>query len=344
MATIKKFSCSIWQLAGLLLVGIIAGFFSYLVSEPFPFFYYFTPGLIFALAITIFLPKLLGINIKKKHIAFILFSTVSYFIAFLVYIAAVWSTQFGDNQLSILFISGFIGSLFFLAGYGFFVSSFPFRSFLLLIFLGSFLSLFFYPALSSNSGQVNNMADVSFAWGFMIWQGGMALGLGLVTIKKFQNALLTGLLILFFGLCGLAVFREGLTSAITMENSELNSYQQEVNSIVSPDFKLVDSKLVNEGIDVGLILTDDYTTRLSYPQAVAIIYSNASSKGYTLINATVGGSCLGGYEADSSRGVLDVCQTSYTNGVRTFEIKLNNFDPQPHENAPTPICLGDCPH
>lgn len=330
MARTNYYSCSKRQVAGFLLVGLVAGFVSYLTLQPINLFYYFTPGLIFGIALTLFLPKLLGISIEKSHLAFILFSTFSYFVAFLTYFGLTWSyAGYGNVQLSVLYISGLVGSLIFIFGYIAFVKKVALPSFLLLVFWGAFLSLFFYPALIGNPQQTNAMNDLAFSWGFMIWQGGMALGLGLVTVKKMQNPVVTGLLLLFFGLCGLAVIRNDIVTVTTQKFTSIASYQEEVSGIVSPDFTLTNSGFKNQGLDVGTVLTDYYKTSLQYPDAFAIMNENAAKKGYILTAATIGGSCLGGYEAQTARGRLDICQTNYANGVRTFEISLYNFDNAP---------------
>jgi len=122
-------------------------------------------------------------------------------------------------------------------------------------------------------------------------------------------------------------------------NSAKNDYQGEVNGLVSPDFVLVSSQIENEGIDVGTVLIDDYTTRLSYGQAFSVIAANAKKKGY--YSTPVLAECFGGFDINSDRGSIEVCQTKYVNGERTFEIRLTNFTKNP-EKMPPAQCVGDC--
>ena len=99
-------------------------------------------------------------------------------------------------------------------------------------------------------------------------------------------------------------------------------YQKEVSRIVSPDFVLVSSHFESRGIDVGPVLTDDYTTHLSYGQSITILQSNGNKKGYTSDSAP----CFGGFGLSGYPGRIEVCETKYVNGETTFEISLYHFE------------------
>jgi hypothetical protein len=232
------------QIAGLLLAGSLSGLLSYLCAHYILILFLtgllFIPGGIFGAVIALFQQKILGYNYSfNSVVAFIGISLSAYWIAAQIFwnVFYVNNQNIGIGQIGVFFICSFVGSFIFLLGYSrkTFLSL---PSFIMLTLWGVILSLAFIPAWSSLD---NASTDFTFpvACGFIIWQGGMALGLGLVTLKKMQNVFIAGIIILVLGLIVIAALRiDKVTKLI-----DNNDYQQEVNELVSPDFMLVSSSM-----------------------------------------------------------------------------------------------------
>lgn len=326
------------QFLGFLLAGMLSGIItSYIFTENL-FFLFFGPGVIFGIVISLYQYIVLKYKQVDKLCVFIIASTISYYVAFVLY----WrlsnmQASFSIGSIGSLFISGLVGSVLLLVGYRIFIAWLSFRSIFLLTLWGGILSLALFTLATSYYVILAVVANYQFSDGFLIWQTGMAGGLGFIGYKKVRESKISIIVLLFLGMITLILLTRNSQNTKSFWDTVKNDYQMEISSIVSSNFALKSSQFENKGLDSGFWLIDTYTTQLTMNQAFSLAVSHAKEKGYTLTQKANG--CFGG---SSTHGYMNICKLHVPSGETTLEFGLNNFTEVP-DIKPFLLCVGLCP-
>src|ERR1700722_296311 len=301
------------QFLGFLLAGLLSGIItSYIFTENF-FFLFLGPGVIFGIILSLYHYIVLKYKKIDKLCIFIIASTISYYVAFVLY----WrlsnmQASFGIGAIGSLFISGLVGSILLLVGYRIFIAWLSFRSIFFLTLWGGILSLALFTLATSYYVILAVVANYQFSDGFLIWQTGMAGGLGFIGYKKIRESKISVILLLFLGIITLILLMKDIQNTRSFWDTIKNDYQIEISSMVSSNFTLKSSQFENRGLDSGLWQIDTYTTQLSRNQAFFLAVLQARKKGYTLTREPNG--CFGGA---STHGYMNICKRNVSSGETT---------------------------
>jgi hypothetical protein len=326
------------QFLGFLLAGMLSGIITAYIFTENLFFIFLGPGVIFGIVLSLYHYFILKYKHVDKLCVFVIASTISYFAAVVLY----WrlsnmQASFGIGSIGSLFISGLVGSMLLLVGYRIFIARLSFRSIFLLTLWGGILSLALFTLATSYYVILAVVANYQFSDGFLIWQTGMAGGLGFMGYKKIRESKISIIVLLFFGIITLILLIKNNQNTKLFWDAVKNDYQIEISSIVSSNFTLKNSQFENRGLDSGLWLIDTYTTQLNMNQAFSFAVSQARKKGYTLTRKANG--CFGGF---SSHGYVNICKSNVPSDKTTLEFGLNNFTEVP-DIKPFLLCVGFCP-
>ncbi len=168
----------------LTLFGLVSGVLSSWILRLVAFGNFsFWPGLLFGIAIALFFIWQKKPNSWLKIFGFVLVSVVSYSAAF--QIANFSSLSFGYSSWLCFFCGGLVGALLLSVGFSWLLHRLTWKQILILTLMGGLLGAVGY--LTTNflcpdcySWDFGGGGGKGFSWLYIIWQTGMALGLGVM--------------------------------------------------------------------------------------------------------------------------------------------------------------------
>lgn len=164
----------------LLLLGIISGIISYfsLYIGPDTEFGWFGPGVVFGIALAFYFIRR-GVSSLWRIVVFIISSSVAYFAAVHTCLALVASA---DYLAVPLFFAGLVGSSILILCIHFVIIQMRLISVFFLVIAGGLLGLSYLLPMSFDGSD-----DISFFSLYIIWQTGMAFGIGWATKNKLKK-------------------------------------------------------------------------------------------------------------------------------------------------------------
>lgn len=176
------------------ITGVISGFLSYflfhlidLLNEKIfaKYLLYIGAGLVFGIVLWIYSYLYLSNGRLIKHLLWVVTSSISYYVAVFVTIYFVTSginLDFSVQQHTIpmwpFVVSGLTGGFLMLIGFRFLLSKLTLLQFILLCFLAAILGLSWFLGQSFDEDFKGIVPFDSFLTLYVIWQAGMAFGLG----------------------------------------------------------------------------------------------------------------------------------------------------------------------